>query len=329
VNPSNIFLTYGGEVKLFDFGLAKAVGRKTKSSAGIVKGKLPYLSPEQVMQFPFDRRADIFALGTTLWEMVTMQRLFRRDDDVETVKAVRTFPVPDPRKLLKNFPPELAAIIAKALERNREHRYATAAELARDLDAFVPEAARAEMPGIIEKILDTLFAGERAKQMGWLKRTQSPTTPRMTLPPPAPVPMVAKNPESLAPPPPSLNPPSMGSPASVAPRPSVLPPRPSAPPRPPLPSAPPPSQPTVRDYSLERDVADRHAGDREAVAPPAPKLPKMTPPPLPKMTPPPMPKVTPPPMQKVDPPPRSTTPNPSASKRTKPPPPTPSKLKRG
>lgn len=74
VNPSNIFLTYDGDVKLFDFGLAKTVGRRAKSAEGIVKGKLPYLAPEQVMQFPYDRRADIFMLGTTLWELVTMRR---------------------------------------------------------------------------------------------------------------------------------------------------------------------------------------------------------------------------------------------------------------
>ncbi len=191
VNPSNIFLTYDGDVKLFDFGLAKTVGRRAKSAEGIVKGKLPYLAPEQVMQFPYDRRADIFMLGTTLWELVTMRRLFKRDDDVETVKAVRTFPVPDPRQLRPGFPDALASILRRALERNRDHRYPTAADLARDLDALVPPAIGAQVPGIISAMLDVLFEGERAKQMGWLRQTQAVRSMlRVTLPPPVPVPAV-------------------------------------------------------------------------------------------------------------------------------------------
>src|SRR5262249_39056041 len=79
VNPTNIFLTHGGDVKLIDFGLAKARVRVSKSADGIVKGKIPYLAPEQASGKPIDRRVDIYALGTTLWEAATMKRLFKRD----------------------------------------------------------------------------------------------------------------------------------------------------------------------------------------------------------------------------------------------------------
>ena len=75
VNPSNIFLTHSGDVKLIDFGLARARVRSSKSADGIVKGKIPYLAPEQAHGKPIDRRIDVYALGTTLWEMTTMKRL--------------------------------------------------------------------------------------------------------------------------------------------------------------------------------------------------------------------------------------------------------------
>ncbi|MGH7297637.1 MAG: serine/threonine protein kinase, partial [Polyangiaceae bacterium] len=171
VNPSNIFLTFDGEVKLFDFGLAKAKGREA-SRAGIVKGKLPYLSPEQVAQLPLDRRSDTYMLGTTLWEMTTMRRLFKREDDVETLMAVRAGLVPDPRATVPTYPEDLWAIVRRALARDREERYATTAELARDLDAFVASRRTEgdqDMPLLSSAILDALFPGERDKRALWLK----------------------------------------------------------------------------------------------------------------------------------------------------------------
>jgi eukaryotic-like serine/threonine-protein kinase len=182
VNPSNIFLTFDGGVKLFDFGLAKVEGRRATSSAGIVKGKLPYLAPEQIFEFPLDRRADIFALGTTLWEMTTMRRLFARRDDVDTVNAVRIGPIPDPRTVVPGYPDELAMVVRKALERNRDNRYPTAGALAADLDGFLARAAQtgvaqADPSQLIPLLLDTLFPGERARQTGWRRPSLVPPIP--------------------------------------------------------------------------------------------------------------------------------------------------------
>jgi serine/threonine protein kinase len=185
VNPSNIFLTFDGGVKLFDFGLAKVEGRRATSSAGIVKGKLPYLAPEQLFEFPLDRRADIFTLGTTLWEMTTMRRLFARPSDVDTVNAVRMGPIPDPRTVVAGYPDELALVVKKALERNRDNRYSSAGELAADLDAFL---ARMEQTGggqsdpsqLIPLLLDSLFPGERARQTGWQRPSLIPPAPSST-----------------------------------------------------------------------------------------------------------------------------------------------------
>jgi serine/threonine-protein kinase len=178
VNPSNVFLTFDGEVKLFDFGLAKATGRAA-SRAGIIKGKLPYLSPEQVEQLPLDRRSDVYMLGTTLWEMTTMRRLFKRKEDSETLMAVRAGLVPDPRATVPTYPEDLWAIVRRALARDRDERYPTARELARDLDAFVArrrgegDADGDPMPSLSSAILDALFPGERAKRASWLRQANA------------------------------------------------------------------------------------------------------------------------------------------------------------
>ena len=200
VNPSNMFLTFEGEVKLFDFGLAKAKGQ-APSRAGIIKGKLPYLTPEQIAQLPLDRRSDIYMLGTTLWEMTTMRRLFKRNDDVETLMVVRAGLVPDPRATVPTYPEELWHIVRRALARDREDRYPTAAELARDLDAFVASQradGEEEMPLLSGAILDALFPGEREKRTLWLKKANAERKERGTMPPPAT--MVGAHTPSMAPP---------------------------------------------------------------------------------------------------------------------------------
>ncbi len=203
VNPSNIFLTFDGKVKLFDFGLAKAQSRRAKSSTGIVKGKLPYLSPEQIMELKLDRRSDIYTLGTTLWEMTTMRRLFKRDSDVDTVRAVRSAAIPDPEQLVPGYPAPLAAIVRKSLERNREHRHQTAKELATDLDMYLAKIGAAAPSSVIPAMLDRLFPGERARQMGWLKAAVAPGPIRHTLTPPVPIP-IQKTGDPVVTPPPSI-----------------------------------------------------------------------------------------------------------------------------
>jgi serine/threonine-protein kinase len=158
-------------VKLFDFGMARSQG-SALSSPGVVVGTLPYLSPEQVMQLPTDRRADLFSLGTTLWELLTGQRLFRRDTDHETVRAVHVGPIPDPRSVVRDIPEPLARVVMRALERNREHRYATGEALSADLESFLRARANPNPmapPQVLASMLDALFPGERKKQLGWLK----------------------------------------------------------------------------------------------------------------------------------------------------------------
>jgi serine/threonine-protein kinase len=178
VNPANVFGTFAGDVKLFDFGLVKMDGRVGigKSSPNLVAGKLAYLSPEQIMQLPIDRRSDVFTLGTTLWELLTARRLFRRESDAETLRAVHIGPIPDPREVAPEVPPELARIAKKALERNREHRYATAQVLGRELDAYVAQKNVSDAPKRLADLIVTLFPGEQKRQKGWLKPAVTPTS---------------------------------------------------------------------------------------------------------------------------------------------------------
>jgi serine/threonine-protein kinase len=176
VNPANIFVTFDGTVKLFDFGMAKTRTRTAaKTSPGIVKGKLSYLAPEQVMQIPMDRRADIFGLGITLWELCTMKRLFQRESDVETVRAVHVGKIPDVRTIIFDVPAALAAVVQKSLERNRDHRFSSALEVARALDEVAANRA-ASATERLSTMLDALFPEERKRQRGWLRPHVAPPT---------------------------------------------------------------------------------------------------------------------------------------------------------
>jgi serine/threonine-protein kinase len=128
--PHNIFVGEDGTVKVVDFGVAKALGRLGGTVHGMVKGKLAYLSPEQHQQRPVDRRTDVYALGVVLWELVTGRRLFRRDSDVETLRAVTEGVVPPPRALRRDCPPGLERIIFAALAPSPSARTPTARALA-------------------------------------------------------------------------------------------------------------------------------------------------------------------------------------------------------
>lgn len=190
VNPSNIFLTHGGEVKLIDFGLAKARVRLSKSADGIVKGKIPYLAPEQAHGKPIDRRIDVYALGATLWESVTMKRLFKRETDVDTLRAIREAKVPDVRTLVEGFPPDLWYVIEKSLREDRDARYETADEFRKELDDLI--GARApEMKDELASLLTRLFPGQEARQAKWERAATSQRVPTHTMPPPAPVPVAS------------------------------------------------------------------------------------------------------------------------------------------
>src|SRR5215510_13340184 len=96
VSPQNLLISYQGEVKVFDFGIAKAAAKASQSQAGVLKGKFAYLSPERVAGLPFDRRSDVFGLGICLHELLTSERLFAADEDEVVLEKIRTADVPPP-----------------------------------------------------------------------------------------------------------------------------------------------------------------------------------------------------------------------------------------
>lgn len=179
VNATNIFVTYDGEIKVIDFGLAKAANRASKTAAGVIKGKVAYMSPEQAVGAPIDRRTDVFALGTTLWELACDRRLFKRSDDVETLRRVHAAEVPDATRVVEGFPLELWRILRRALARDKHERYATAAELARDLDRIARETGGdGAGPRAVAKAMRELFAEDHGRQVSWVAEASGPTPSR-------------------------------------------------------------------------------------------------------------------------------------------------------
>lgn len=133
ISPQNILIGYDGAVKVIDFGIARASVRRQRTEVGVLKGKFGYMSPEQVRGEDVDHRADIFATGVLLWEMLTARRLFYTKKEYEIVDRVLHMEVPPPSHINPQVPPELDAIVARALERDKNRRYSRANEMREEL----------------------------------------------------------------------------------------------------------------------------------------------------------------------------------------------------
>ncbi len=143
MSPPNVLLTRFGEVKIVDFGLAKANSQLERSEPGIIKGKFSYLSPEAAQGMPVDARTDVFAVGIILWELLAGRRLFLGDTDLETVRMVQRAEIPPLRQFNPKVPPELEKILAKSLAQDPQKRYQTAREFGRDLNNILFHLGRA------------------------------------------------------------------------------------------------------------------------------------------------------------------------------------------
>ena len=137
ISPPNVLITKFGEVKIVDFGLAKANSQLEKSEPGIIKGKFSYLSPEAAMGQDVDARTDVFAVGIMLWELLAGQRLFLGDTDFQTVKKVQAAQVPSISGINRHVPAELERIINKSLARDPTQRYGTARDLGLELSKLM------------------------------------------------------------------------------------------------------------------------------------------------------------------------------------------------
>jgi serine/threonine protein kinase len=162
VSPSNVRISYDGEVKLLDFGIAQALMKFT-SEIGVLKGKFSYMSPEQIRGMPVDARTDIFSAGIILHEMLTTEKLFRGDTEFALMEKVRKAEVPAPSNFNRRVTPEIDQIVLKALARDVADRYQSAAALAADLDALI--AGYRFDPKELRQFMRQLFRKEYAKEI--------------------------------------------------------------------------------------------------------------------------------------------------------------------
>ncbi len=193
ISPPNLLLSRMGEVKLVDFGLAKANSQLEETDQGVVKGKFSYLSPEAATGTEVDARADIFAVGIMLWEMFTGRRLFYGKTDYETIQQVRQARIPSIAALNPSIEPELEAVVRKALARDPRDRYQEAADLgdslsqylfsrqmkvtARSIAALVNTVRDGGKTKNEKSLVDALIAEETAKLTSLVDAAASPAAP--------------------------------------------------------------------------------------------------------------------------------------------------------
>jgi serine/threonine protein kinase len=162
-SPQNVLVSYEGEVKVIDFGIAKATSRNSRTMAGVLKGKFGYMSPEQVRGLPLDRRSDIFALGTMLYECLTSERLFQGETDFSTLEKVRNVDIRTPRDVNPNIPEHIERVILRALAKDVDDRYQWCSEMLADIQQYLMSQ-------------DVVFTAKSLS--GWLKDGFSPEIDR-------------------------------------------------------------------------------------------------------------------------------------------------------
>ncbi len=159
-SPQNVLVSYEGEVKVIDFGIAKATSRNSRTMAGVLKGKFGYMSPEQVRGLPLDRRSDIFAIGTMLYECLTGERLFQGETDFSTLEKVRNVDIRPPREINPAIPEVIETIILKALAKDVDTRYQWCSEMHADLQTFLMAQDQLFTPKSLSGWLKEVFSTE-------------------------------------------------------------------------------------------------------------------------------------------------------------------------
>jgi serine/threonine protein kinase len=157
VSPQNVLISYSGEIKLVDFGIAKATMKARQTAVGVIKGKYYYMSPEQAWGEQIDSRSDIFSAGIVLYEMITGQMLYLEEDLHKLLDMVRKANIAPPSTLRKGIPPQLERIVMHALEKDRRNRYQSAADFATDLERFLhtysPVFTASKVAAIMRKVV--------------------------------------------------------------------------------------------------------------------------------------------------------------------------------
>jgi serine/threonine-protein kinase len=169
VSPQNVFVTYDGQVKVLDFGIAKAASSSTHTATGIVKGKIAYMAPEQTIGDAVDRRADIFSVGCMLWAAAAGRKLWKDTPDVHIMRRVINGDIPTPQSVNPACDDELNRIVMKALAADLNERYQTALDLQQELEAYCEQLEPAKQKDIARHVA-TLFADKRAEIKALVER---------------------------------------------------------------------------------------------------------------------------------------------------------------
>ena len=170
VSPQNVFVTYDGQVKVLDFGIAKAASSSTHTATGIVKGKIAYMAPEQTIGDAVDRRADIYSIGCMLWAAATGRKLWKDTPDVHIMRRVINGDIPSPQSTNPACDDELNRIVMKALATDPRDRYQTALEIQQDLEAYLEMYGDTVKQKDIARYVSNLFADRRAEIQALVER---------------------------------------------------------------------------------------------------------------------------------------------------------------
>ncbi|MCB9636561.1 MAG: serine/threonine protein kinase [Sandaracinus sp.] len=174
VSPQNLMVDYHGTVRVLDFGIASAVDRSTSTQSGVVKGKFAYMSPEQARAQKVDRQTDVFALGVVLYELTTGSRLFARPDSLAVVRAICDEPIPTISERRASCPEALDLVARRALARDKADRYATAAEMRRELLAVLRDIdPEGRAPEDLAALMQRNFAERQSEKRDLLRRATS------------------------------------------------------------------------------------------------------------------------------------------------------------
>jgi eukaryotic-like serine/threonine-protein kinase len=165
ISPQNIVVTFAGDVKIVDFGVAKSDNNfQAFTESGKLKGKIPYMSPEQARGAHVDFRSDVFSAGIILYELTTGKRLFKGDSEYETMRMICERPYQLPSEIVPGYAPELERIVMKALTRDRDLRYQSARDMQSDLEAFARRERIEASSVAMAAFMGEVFGAERAKE---------------------------------------------------------------------------------------------------------------------------------------------------------------------